>query len=284
MWSRWLWVLGSVVACSGRPVPTVYDATVKAPPVASVAAAPVGSSTAPHDDPATCVESPEPLSSAQVARGPHMDGMSAKLKPCTAGLREAGFVRVHMTPRSGGGTNVAVEATNLLDYHFVACVKRVLERSTIKDADSRALDMTLRFQPDGAPERTERTEDRPIAHSSSVTGDQSPTSGHQPPEKESPTSGRLPPEKIRDIVRASFERFRKCYEVGLERDPRLTGRVSIRFLIDRDGKVSSALVAGNTLPDCAVTACVRDAFKTLTFPEPQGGIVTVVYPIFLEPG
>jgi hypothetical protein len=43
-------------------------------------------------------------------------------------------------------------------------------------------------------------------------------------------------------------------------------------------------ISENTLSDCKAARCVMDGFSKLTFPPPQGGIVTVVYPIMLEPG
>ena len=51
-------------------------------------------------------------------------------------------------------------------------------------------------------------------------------------------SGRLPPEVIQRIVRQNFGRFRLCYENGLRNNPNLQGRVSVRFVIGRDGAVS----------------------------------------------
>jgi hypothetical protein len=55
-------------------------------------------------------------------------------------------------------------------------------------------------------------------------------------------------------------------------------------VIERDGAVSNPLIEHNTLPDCKVAQCIRDAYPKLKFPAPDGGIVTVVYPIMLEPG
>lgn len=92
-------------------------------------------------------------------------------------------------------------------------------------------------------------------------------------------TGRLPPEAIQRIVRANFGRFRACYNDGLQRNPGLTGRVSVRFVIGRDGAVSTASDGGSDLPDAAVRACVVRAFYGLSFPQPEGGIVTVTYPI-----
>jgi hypothetical protein len=91
-------------------------------------------------------------------------------------------------------------------------------------------------------------------------------------------NGRLPPEAIQRVVRASFGRFRACYEQGLMRDPGLEGRVATKFVIARDGSVAMASAAETSLPDPSVAKCVERAFYDLTFPQPQAGIVTVVYP------
>lgn len=97
-------------------------------------------------------------------------------------------------------------------------------------------------------------------------------------------SGRLPPEVIQRIVRQNFGRFRMCYEQGLGRNPNLEGRVTARFVIGRDGAVSNVSNGGSDLPDSGVVSCVLSAFYGLSFPQPEGGIVTVAYPIMLAPG
>ena len=108
------------------------------------------------------------------------------------------------------------------------------------------------------------------------------------PEQDIPATrvaGRLPPELIQKIVRAGYGKFRVCYEHGLSRDPTLTGKVIARFVISRTGKVTNAAIgSGTTIPDHQVAVCVVTAFYGLEFPEPDGGIVTVVYPIMLSPG
>lgn len=97
-------------------------------------------------------------------------------------------------------------------------------------------------------------------------------------------SGRLPPEIIQRIVRQNFGRFRRCYESGLRSNPNLAGRVAVRFLIGSDGIVGSAGDGGSDLPDQSVVSCVVRAFFGFQFPAPEGGIVTVVYPIMFSPG
>ncbi len=92
-------------------------------------------------------------------------------------------------------------------------------------------------------------------------------------------SGRLPPEVVQRIVRMQMGRFRACYERGLVKNPDLAGRVTARFVIGRTGQVISTADGGSDLPDPEVVACVVRNFAALEFPQPEGGIITVTYPI-----
>ncbi|NUP06948.1 MAG: AgmX/PglI C-terminal domain-containing protein [Polyangiaceae bacterium] len=96
-------------------------------------------------------------------------------------------------------------------------------------------------------------------------------------------SGRLPPEVIQRIVRQNFGRFRLCYENGLRKQQNLEGKVSVRFIIGRDGSVSKAADERSTLPMQSVRDCIVKAFYSLAFPQPESGIVSVLYPIQLSP-
>jgi hypothetical protein len=97
-------------------------------------------------------------------------------------------------------------------------------------------------------------------------------------------NGRLPPEVIQRIVRQNFGRFRLCYENGMRNNPNLQGRVSVKFVIDRSGAVAMTADGGSDLPDQSVVQCVVRGFGNLSFPQPEGGMVTVVYPIMFNPG
>jgi hypothetical protein len=115
------------------------------------------------------------------------------------------------------------------------------------------------------------------------------TGGHvaKAPQLRNPTidtNGRLPAEVIQRIVRQNFGRFRLCYEAGLRSNPALSGRVSTKFVIGRDGAVNQASDAGSDLPDQQVVACIVRSFNSLSFPSPEGGVATVTYPIVLTPG
>ena len=104
-----------------------------------------------------------------------------------------------------------------------------------------------------------------------------------PPTPVTPVAGRLPPEVIQRIVRQNFGRFRPCYENGLRKNPNLAGRVSVRFVIGRDGVVSQVANGDSNMPDGSVVSCVVRSFYGLSFPQPEGGIVTVTYPIMFSP-
>lgn len=96
-------------------------------------------------------------------------------------------------------------------------------------------------------------------------------------------SGRLPAAVVQRIVRQNFGRFRMCYERALANAPELRGRISARFVIGRDGGVSNVSNGGSDLPNSTMVACVLAGFYGLSFPVPEGGIVTAVVPIDFSP-
>lgn len=97
-------------------------------------------------------------------------------------------------------------------------------------------------------------------------------------------NGRLLPEIIQRTVRQSFGRFRLCYQNALRDNPSLQGRVTVKFIIDRTGSVQLAADGGSDLPAGKAVECVVRGFGNLSFPQPEGGVVTVVYPILFTPG
>jgi hypothetical protein len=72
--------------------------------------------------------------------------------------------------------------------------------------------------------------------------------------------------------------------MGLTRNPSLEGHVGVKFVIDRSGSVSTSVDGGSTIADSAVSACVVRSFTSLSFPEPDGGMVTVTYGFAFSPG
>ena len=95
-------------------------------------------------------------------------------------------------------------------------------------------------------------------------------------------AGRLPPEIIQSVVRERFDDFQRCYDDGLRRNPSLRGTVGTRFVIGRDGRVTSVTNTGDDVTDATFVRCVAGVFHSLVFPPPEGGLVTVVYPIMFS--
>jgi hypothetical protein len=96
-------------------------------------------------------------------------------------------------------------------------------------------------------------------------------------------SGRLAPGVIEAGIAAREGLVRLCYVEGLRRNPLLEGRLTARFVIGADGVLSLAFNGGASLSDARTVQCLLDTFRGLTFPRPEAGTVTVVYPIVLEP-
>jgi hypothetical protein len=96
-------------------------------------------------------------------------------------------------------------------------------------------------------------------------------------------NGRLDPKTIAAVVGGRMGFFRRCYAEGLHNNPNLQGRVSMRFVIGRDGVASEPGNGGSDLPDASVVQCIVKAAAGLTFPPPEGGIVTVVAPFMFAP-
>ena len=96
-------------------------------------------------------------------------------------------------------------------------------------------------------------------------------------------NGHLPPEVIQRVVRQNFGRFSFCYQNGLKTNPNLEGRVTVKFVIGRDGAVQLSADGGSDIPDATVRQCVVRSFSGLSFPAPDSGMVTVVYPLMFTP-
>jgi hypothetical protein len=97
------------------------------------------------------------------------------------------------------------------------------------------------------------------------------------------SNGHLPAEVIQRIVRQNDGRYRFCYQQALKSNPDLEGRVTVKFLIARDGSVAFSSDGGSDIPDAGVRQCVVSSFTQLSFPAPDSGVVTVVYPIVFSP-
>ena len=97
--------------------------------------------------------------------------------------------------------------------------------------------------------------------------------------------GAIDKELIRRVIQEHASQIRYCYEQELQRDPRLEGKVVIRWIINGDGHVSSPQVDGGatTLASDVVHRCMMDRIQSWEFPKPKGGgIAVITYPWILR--
>lgn len=93
-------------------------------------------------------------------------------------------------------------------------------------------------------------------------------------------SQRIPKEVIRKVVKEYYPGFRQCYEALGHPLPDTWAR--LKFTIARDGTVSDGEVESPEYP--ALGKCFDGVMRSMVFPAPKDGIVTVEYPIYVAPG
>lgn len=96
--------------------------------------------------------------------------------------------------------------------------------------------------------------------------------------------GAIEDKKIHQVVKDHLDLFNQCYEDALARKPDLTGKVVVRFTINRDGSTREPELKSTTVNRTEFEACLVNAFLDLDFPQPQAdGIAIVSYPFLFYP-
>jgi hypothetical protein len=71
-------------------------------------------------------------------------------------------------------------------------------------------------------------------------------------------------DRIERGVGSKMDDLQHCYDVAVARNPDLPkGRIVTHFVVETDGKVSSATIKRNDMKDAALGECVRDVFLGL---------------------
>jgi TonB family protein len=98
--------------------------------------------------------------------------------------------------------------------------------------------------------------------------------------------GSIDPELIRRVIHSHRDQIRYCYEMELVRQPKLAGKVKIRFVIGENGFVTSTGVAESSVHNPTLEQCIAARVKSWEFPKPKGGGVAIVsYPfVFKQSG
>jgi hypothetical protein len=97
--------------------------------------------------------------------------------------------------------------------------------------------------------------------------------------------GSIDKELIRAVIKEHAAQIRFCYEEQLAVNPKLAGKVLIKWTIDADGNASNASIdgGGTTLVDDKVHQCMMARIVSWQFPKPKGGgIAVITYPWILR--
>ncbi|MFN0062606.1 MAG: adventurous gliding motility protein GltG [Myxococcaceae bacterium] len=98
--------------------------------------------------------------------------------------------------------------------------------------------------------------------------------------------GSIDPELIRRVIHSHRDQVRACYEMELQRFPKLAGKVKVKFIINDAGLVAQSSVADSDVGNPTLDNCITNRVKTWIFPKPKGGGIAIVsYPfVFRQSG
>lgn len=87
------------------------------------------------------------------------------------------------------------------------------------------------------------------------------------------------------VIEKNMGQLRYCYQRELTKSPTVAGKLTVKFIIDKDGTVSSAVTESSTLGSDLLESCINGRFMRFQFPEPNGaGGATGSYPLLFAPG
>ena len=95
--------------------------------------------------------------------------------------------------------------------------------------------------------------------------------------------GALPPDVIKKVINENKNQVRYCYEVELQRNQNLEGRVQVKWIIGATGAVAQVVIKDSSIKNANVENCLIGKIKTWKFPPPAGGgTVEVNYPFVFK--
>lgn len=96
-------------------------------------------------------------------------------------------------------------------------------------------------------------------------------------------SGGLDKATIQRYIRSKMGQIRWCYKNELQKNRDLKGKITVEFVIAPTGKVLSSKIAGSTMGNAAVEACIRQKVAMWRFPSSKSGAAARVrYPFIFK--
>lgn len=122
----------------------------------------------------------------------------------------------------------------------------------------------------------------------SATGATTSVSGSRGAASAMATPGMLDRDRVAATIRARMPSLSACYQRASQQERHLAGRVSVRFVVDTNGRVrdvqtSPVTHAGNPARMSDVARCVQSVFFGFVFDPPTGGAAAAVLPLDFGP-
>ena len=81
----------------------------------------------------------------------------------------------------------------------------------------------------------------------------------------------LKADEVARTIRRGMNAIKGCYQRALKRNPKLSGKIAIRLVINPTGKVTDVEIETDSVGDSQVTSCIVGYARRWRFPPPEGG-------------
>ena len=117
-----------------------------------------------------------------------------------------------------------------------------------------------------------------------VERDEKPVPGSPAPAlTREPVSSNIDSAGVTKVINVSRAAIKRCYDRALMSNPQLKGKLSVKIVINQQGRVDSTEIVDDSLHDAEVSKCVRGVIGRLRFPKPADGTATVTFPFAFDP-
>ncbi|WP_373045501.1 AgmX/PglI C-terminal domain-containing protein [Vulgatibacter sp.] len=91
-------------------------------------------------------------------------------------------------------------------------------------------------------------------------------------------------ELVRKVVHSHHSQLKYCYESELVRQPNMSGKITVKWVIGSQGRVTQVSTVSSSLNNARVASCINARVKSWNFPAPKGGgIAVITYPFVFRP-
>lgn len=104
-----------------------------------------------------------------------------------------------------------------------------------------------------------------------------------PEVKRAPNEANIDSAGVTKVINVSRAAIKRCYDKALTSNPQLRGKMSVKIVINQQGRVDKTEIVDDTLHDAEVAKCVKGVIGRLRFPKPADGTATVTFPFAFDP-